>query len=162
MNYLQVGKCPFKSTMVVEGFVYQRKCVSSPRMVSHSWDRQHLILRLPLDPWAFLMLFFIWQFSINFPSVFISYLSVSISFLMLFFTDSVAQACLTLYDPMPPTRLLCPWGSLSKNTGAGCHALLQEIFPTQESSPCLLHLFHWQADSLPLHHLRSLNVMLET
>ena len=25
-----------------------------------------------------------------------------------------------------PTRLLCPWGSPGKNTGAGCHFLLQE------------------------------------
>ena len=30
-----------------------------------------------------------------------------------------------------PTRLLCPWDSLSKNTGVGCHSLLQGIFPTQ-------------------------------
>ena len=32
----------------------------------------------------------------------------------------------------------------------GCHALLQEIFPIQGSNLCLLHLLHWQADSLPL------------
>ena len=32
----------------------------------------------------------------------------------------------------------------------GCHALLQMIFPTQESNPCLLCLLHWQAGSLPL------------
>ena len=32
----------------------------------------------------------------------------------------------------------------------GCHALLQGIFPTQGSNPCLLHLLHWQAGSLPL------------
>ena len=25
-----------------------------------------------------------------------------------------------------PTRLLCPWDSLGKNTGVGCHFLLQE------------------------------------
>ena len=30
-----------------------------------------------------------------------------------------------------PTRLFCPWGSPGKNTGVGCHALLQGIFPTQ-------------------------------
>ena len=45
-----------------------------------------------------------------------------------------------------PARLLCPWNSLGKNTGVGCHALLQGIFPTQGSNPDLLHL---QADSLP-------------
>ena len=26
-----------------------------------------------------------------------------------------------------PARLLCPWDSPSKNTGVGCHALLQGI-----------------------------------
>ena len=36
-------------------------------------------------------------------------------------------------------RLLCPWDSLGKNTGVGCHALLQGIFPTQRSNPWLLH-----------------------
>ena len=37
-----------------------------------------------------------------------------------------------------------------KNTGVGCHALLQGIFPTQGSNPCLLRLLHWQVGSLPL------------
>ena len=32
----------------------------------------------------------------------------------------------------------------------GCHALLQEIFPTQGLNPHLLYLLHWQAGSLPL------------
>ena len=36
-------------------------------------------------------------------------------------------------------RLLCPWDSPGKNTGVGCHALLQGIFPTQGSNPGLLH-----------------------
>ena len=30
-----------------------------------------------------------------------------------------------------------------------CHALFQGIFTIQESNPCLLHLLHWQAGSLP-------------
>ena len=40
-----------------------------------------------------------------------------------------------------------------KNTGVGYHSLLQGIFLTQESNPCLLFLLHWQADSIPLCHL---------
>ena len=32
----------------------------------------------------------------------------------------------------------------------GCHALLQGIFPTQESNPHLLGLLHWLLGSLPL------------
>ena len=37
-----------------------------------------------------------------------------------------------------------------------CHFLLQEIFPTQGLNLCLLHLLHWQVDSLPLSPLGSL------
>ena len=48
------------------------------------------------------------------------------------------------------SRLLCPCNSAGKNTGVGCHALLQGIFPTQGLNPRLLHLLHWQAGSLPL------------
>ena len=40
------------------------------------------------------------------------------------------------------TRPLCPWDSLGKNTGVGCHFLLQGIFPTQGSNPRVLHLLH--------------------
>ena len=38
------------------------------------------------------------------------------------------QLCPTLCDPMDssPPRLLCPWDSPGKNTGVGCHALLQK------------------------------------
>ena len=36
-------------------------------------------------------------------------------------------------------RLLCPWDSPGKNTGVGCHALLQGIFPIQGSNPDLPH-----------------------
>ena len=49
-----------------------------------------------------------------------------------------------------PAKLLCPWDFPSKNTGVGCHFLLQGIFPTQGSNP---HLLHWQVDSLLLSHL---------
>ena len=52
-----------------------------------------------------------------------------------------------------PARFLCPWDFSGKNTGVGSHSLLQGIFPTQGSNPSLLHLLHWQADSLQLHHL---------
>ena len=40
-----------------------------------------------------------------------------------------------------------------KNTGVGCHFLLQGIFLTQGLNPCLLCLLHWQVDSLPQCHL---------
>ena len=58
---------------------------------------------------------------------------------------------LTLYRPMElqPSRLLCPWNFLGKNTGECCHFFLQGIFLTQGLNPSLLCLLHWQADSLP-------------
>ena len=48
-------------------------------------------------------------------------------------------------------QALCPRDSSGKNTGVGCHSLLQGIFPTpgiEPGSPIL----HWQADSYPLYH----------
>ena len=50
---------------------------------------------------------------------------------------------------LQPARLLCPWDFPGKNTGVGCHFLLQGIFLTQGSNP---HLLHWQADSVVLSH----------
>ena len=38
-----------------------------------------------------------------------------------------------------PARLLCPWDSPGKNTGVGCHFLLQGIFLTQGSNLSFLH-----------------------
>ena len=61
-------------------------------------------------------------------------------------TCLVTKPCPTLLWPKTP-RLLCPWDSPGKNTGVGCHVLLQGIFPMQGSG---LHLLHWQAGSLPL------------
>ena len=54
---------------------------------------------------------------------------------------------------LQPARLLCLWDFPIKNTGVGCHFLLQGIFPTQGSNPCLLCFLQWQVDSLPLSHL---------
>jgi len=49
--------------------------------------------------------------------------------------------------------LLSPWNFPDKNTTVSCQFLLQGIFLTQGSNPHILHLLHWQADSLPLSHL---------
>ena len=65
--------------------------------------------------------------------------------------------CPILCDAMDCSpRLLCPWDSPGKNTGVGCHALLQEIFPTQGSNPrifcltCISRqiLHHWEPGPL--------------
>ena len=56
-------------------------------------------------------------------------------------------------------RLLRPWNSPSKNTGVGCHFILQGIFLTQGLNPCLLH---WQADSLATRHLGNHKLVVGT
>ena len=58
----------------------------------------------------------------------------------------------TFCDPMdcsPPDSSV-HGDSPGKNTGVGCHALLQGIFLTQGSNPSLLCLLHWQSGFLPL------------
>ena len=54
---------------------------------------------------------------------------------------SVAQSCPTLCDPMDcsPPGPSVHGDSPSRNTGVGCHALLQGHFLTQGSNLCLLH-----------------------
>ena len=43
---------------------------------------------------------------------------------------------------LEPAWLLCPWDSPGRNTGVGCHVLLQGTFPTQGSNYCLLCPLH--------------------
>ena len=45
----------------------------------------------------------------------------------------VFQSCLFATPWTVAHKFLCPWDSLGANTGAGCHFLLQRLFPTQGS-----------------------------
>ena len=97
-------------------------------------------------------------------------LSLSLSF----YKDIMVRACkhacvlgclsslLTLQRShgLKPARLLCPWDFPGKNTGVGCRAPLQGIFPTQGSNPCLLHFPLWQVGSLPLSHLEASEIKI--
>ena len=54
--------------------------------------------------------------------------------------SEVAQSCPTLCDPMDcKHQAPLSMGFSSKNTGVGCHFLLQEIFPTQGLNLSLPH-----------------------
>ena len=58
--------------------------------------------------------------------------------------ESKSVSCSVVSDSLRPhglypARLLCPWDSPGKNTGVGCHSVLQGIFPTQGSNLGLLH-----------------------
>ena len=65
----------------------------------------------------------------------------------------VTKSCPTLCDPMDCScQVSLSMGFPGKNTGEGCHFLLQGTFPIQGLNLCLPY---WQVDSLPLSHLRS-------
>ena len=113
-------------------------------MLESEWKpaAQDCVLHGGLPPKAVLRNFIRYLFKhlpYNKPSQFVCY-------------HSVAKLCTTPLQShgLKLTRLLCPRGFPGKNTGVGCHALLQGIFPTQGSNLCLLH---WQADSSLLSQL---------
>ena len=70
-------------------------------------------------------------------------------------------SCVWLLWPhrLQPVRLYFLWKFPGKDTGVGCHFLLQRIFPTQGSN---LRLLHWQVDSLSLSHLGSTDTHTDT
>ena len=62
----------------------------------------------------------------------------------------ITQSCPTLCDPM---NSFVHGAFPGQNTGVGCHAFLQGIFPTQGSNPSLLHckqiLYHLSHEGSP-------------
>ena len=71
---------------------------------------------------------------------------------------------LLLPHGLQPTRLLCPWDSPGKNTGVGCHFLLQGNLPDpgiKPRSPALQILYQLSCKGSPLstqhqNHLQTL------
>ena len=51
----------------------------------------------------------------------------------------LSQSCPLFATMWTLARLLCPCGFSRQESGVGCHALLQGIFPAQQSIPGLLH-----------------------
>ena len=68
------------------------------------------------------------------------------------FNRSIMSSSLWPYGLLP-SRLLCPWDFSGKNTGVGCHFLLQGIFLTQELNLSLLLgkwiLYRWAPGPVP-------------
>ena len=82
--------------------------------------------------------------------------------------ESESAGCPVVSHSLPPqglqpARPLCSWNSPGKNTGVGCHSLLQGIFPTQGSNPGLLHcrhiLYHLSHQGSPSTTVYLLNVL---
>ena len=80
--------------------------------------------------------------------LFYSLLNTITGYLLAQSLQSYLTLCNTMDSSLPGSSV--HGDSPGKNTGVGCHALLQGIFPTQVSNPCLLRLLHWQAGSLPV------------
>ena len=64
--------------------------------------------------------------------------SVSVSLFLFCYIHCCCQVALVVSDSVrphrqKPTRLPCPWDSLGKNTGVGCHFLLQHMKVKSES-----------------------------
>ena len=78
----------------------------------------------------------------------------------------VTQLCPTLCDPTDcsPPGSSVHGDSPGKNTGMGCHDLLQGIFPTQGSNPGLPHcrqiLYHLSHQSSPYTYVKSSQIVL--
>ena len=70
---------------------------------------------------------------------------------------SFAQLCPSLCYSIDYSLpgVTCPRGRPGKNTGVGCHFILQGIFLPQGQSPCFLNVLYWHVDSSPLCHLAS-------
>ena len=82
----------------------------------------------------------------------LSYAACILSFPVFFHACKLTRVRLFSTSCSTATRLLRPWNFPGKNPLGGCHFLLQRIFPTRGSNPCLLH---WGVGSLPLNHLGS-------
>ena len=68
----------------------------------------------------------------------------------------VYVSCSVISNPLQlqePTGLFCPWNFPGKNTGVGCHSLLQGIFPTEGLNlglmPCRQILYHLSHQGRP-------------
>ena len=62
------------------------------------------------------------------------------AFLLLLLLLLIASVVFNSVQPygLQPATFLCPWDSLGRSTGVGCHAGLLGIFLTQGSNPGLL------------------------
>ena len=103
------------------------------------YTKKTTVLQVP-QHFIFLILIILWERSHLIPASF-SFSSVrwtqsSLS-LKLERKTALSHVRLLWSHELQPARLLCPWDSPGKNTGVGCHFLLQGNFPTQELNPGL-------------------------
>ena len=99
----------------------------------------------PCSLYFYFSLFSISLFFIFYLNNYLPYLFFTLAFPLPHNQESERKwSCSVMSDSLRPhglypTRLLHPWDSPRKNTGVGCHLLLQGIFQTQGSIPGLPH-----------------------
>ena len=98
-------------------------------------------------------------------SFMLTYVHISQVLLCVIYVQCVLIHGVLLVTPWTqPARLLCPWDSPGKNTGVGCHALLQGICPIQGSNLGPLHcrqiLYRLRYQGSPEHRLTESNISL--
>ena len=81
--------------------------------------------------------------SFNYPTKSVHSWSTNFTPYLALYTCLITQSCLSL---------LIPWDSPGKNTGMGCHTLLQGIFSTQRLNLHLLSLLHGRQILYSWHH----------
>ena len=121
-------------------FFYHQRHLGSPLALIYSSKFLYLNI-VPSSPSSFPPVF---PLSFPLPPSFFSHCwkIQNVKFITYHYCDImclVAQLCLTLFDPMdcsPPDSSV-HGNSPGKNTGMGCHACLQGIFPIQGSNPVL-------------------------
>ena len=133
----------FKPTFSLSSFTFIKRLLSSSslsaiRVVSSAYLRLLIFLPVILIPAcvssspAFLMMYS--AYKLNKQGERLNLLKEDHGFMLSHFSSVL----LFVTCGLQPTRLLCPRDSLGKNTGVGCHALLQEVFLTQRLNPRLL------------------------
>ena len=70
-----------------------------------------------------------------------------------------AKLCPTL---LQPARLLRPWAFPDKNTGVGCHVLLQGMFLTRGSNPCLCTTGRFLNPEPPYTSMKKISLLTHT
>ena len=82
----------------------------------------------------------------------------------------ITQSCPTLLTPWTVVhQLLCLWTSPGKNTGVGCHALLQGTFLTQALNSglphcrqVLYHLSHQGSSNFKIQDIKTGHLVIKT
>ena len=104
-------------------------------------DGQQLNTKQILDKDSFLFCYLKTDFSSEYGSSFKNFSSRVGAYICLK-SESVSHSVISdslQCHGLQPARFLCPWNAPGKNTGVGCHSLLQGIFLTHELNPGLLH-----------------------